>query len=342
MGKVFVRSKKIVFANNKGGVGKTTLCFNIGVELAKAGYRVCFIDLDPQANLTRICLGDKIFGDSSYKTVYNVLKGVIEGGGDIDTDIAPMKLSNKIFEDIEIYVLPGDLRLSVFENSLQTAMIEAKSGNPIGYFRTSALQRYIDRLGVNKDFDIFLIDTGPSLGLLNNVIFLSSDYFIVPMMPDSFSVQGIENLGTVFSAWKKEWDITGRNLAKHNNITSDKVLDGAGIFLGYIINQYNIKNGNPLKDQQKWILEIPEKVKIFLSEKHCKNGLVELSYKTEIGRLKDAGKLTPLGQIVGKSIPDITRKEIGDKHHGTMQSQEVVKEELKKIGIEISNRLHKY
>lgn len=150
MGAQFIRSKKVVFANNKGGVGKTTWCFNIGVELAKKGYKIGLIDLDPQTNLTRMSLGDKVFEEKKYSTIYNVLDGVIEGGKDINFDINPIKLSNEIFKDLEIYILPGDLKLSMFENDLQTAMIEARGGKPVGYFRTSVIQRYIDKLGYKR------------------------------------------------------------------------------------------------------------------------------------------------------------------------------------------------
>ena len=57
----FVRSKKLTFFNNKGGVGKTTLGYNVAVKFAEQGYKVCLVDLDPQCNLTRLCLGDQAF-----------------------------------------------------------------------------------------------------------------------------------------------------------------------------------------------------------------------------------------------------------------------------------------
>ena len=47
----FPRSKKIIFVNNKGGVGKTTLAFNCGVAFAEKGYKTVLVDLDPQCNL---------------------------------------------------------------------------------------------------------------------------------------------------------------------------------------------------------------------------------------------------------------------------------------------------
>jgi chromosome partitioning protein len=337
----FVRTRKVMFTNNKGGVGKTTLCFHIGVEIAKKGYSVLLVDLDPQCNLSNIALGDDYYEKEEPKnTIYNVIEPVDIGNGDVNMTIQPIKLPK--YENLDISIIPGDLFLSGFETSLQTALSDARSGIKNGYFRTSALQRYINKLSLNNGYDILLIDTGPSLGLLNNVVFLMSDYFVVPMMPDSFSVRGIKNLGRVFTEWKRVWDITARQLAKDQGIASDLILDGKGIFLGYMINSYKSRKGNPIKDQQKWLQEIPNKVKTFLSEKHCRNGLVELSHKCMIGMLKDMGKLAPLAQIENKAMQDITRKEIGDKHYGTIKSQQQGSEDISNLVDEFLLRLSKY
>ncbi|HCC84686.1 MAG TPA: cobyrinic acid a,c-diamide synthase, partial [Candidatus Pacebacteria bacterium] len=57
----FSRSKKLLFANNKGGVGKTTLAFNSALAFAKQGYKTVLVDLDPQCNLSRLAQGDVWF-----------------------------------------------------------------------------------------------------------------------------------------------------------------------------------------------------------------------------------------------------------------------------------------
>ena len=333
----FPISKKILFTNNKGGVGKTTLSYNCANELAERGYKVCLVDLDPQSNLTRLALGEQFYNQKQGETIYNILQGIIEGGSDINLKIKPTMVNTKN----NLYIIPGDLRLSVFENSLISSISEARMGNVRGFLHSSSISRYIDEIGLSDKFDVFICDTGPSLGLLNNIIFLTCDYFVVPMMPDSFNVQGIENLGTVFKLWKDSWDMTKR-LAQQQKISSEKILNGDALFLGYVINSYNIRNGLPIKDQQKWMNAIPENVKKNLSEKHCKNGLVELSWKNSIGKLKDLGKISPLSQIKSKPIKDIGRKDVGDKHFGTMNSLKKGQEELIVIINELEKRLIKY
>jgi len=91
---------------------------------------------------------------------------------------------------------------------LATAYVQAAAGQQLGYFQTSAIDRFLREKGLNEEVDIFIIDTSPSLSLLNRIIFLGSDYFVVPLTPDAFSVQGIENLGNVFETWKNNWKTT--------------------------------------------------------------------------------------------------------------------------------------
>src|SRR3989338_4986359 len=110
----FTRSKKLIFSNNKGGVGKTTLAFNCAVSFAKAGYKTAIIDLDPQCNITRLSMGqdfyEKTLFSQSEKTIYDVLKGVIEGGADIDLSVQflPVRTSKNLF------LLKGDIKLSAY------------------------------------------------------------------------------------------------------------------------------------------------------------------------------------------------------------------------------------
>lgn len=115
----YARSKKLTFFNNKGGVGKTTLAFNVAVEFAKKGYKTVLIDLDPQCNLTRLALGDEYYDNTIFsatsKTIYDILRGVIRGGADIDLDV---QFEQAKAAPENLYLLRGDLRLSEYENIL--------------------------------------------------------------------------------------------------------------------------------------------------------------------------------------------------------------------------------
>ena len=94
----FTRTKKLLFANNKGGVGKTTLAFNCAMSFAKQGYKTVLVDLDPQCNLSRLAMGDNKFEKTLFsqadKDIHDVLKGVIEGGTEIDLSVPFLPVSN--------------------------------------------------------------------------------------------------------------------------------------------------------------------------------------------------------------------------------------------------------
>ncbi len=323
----FSRTKKLLFANNKGGVGKTTLAFNCAVSFAKQGYKTVLVDLDPQCNLSRLALGDNQYAgtlfSSAYKDISNVLLGIVEGGADIDLKVPfiPITQSNE-----NLFLMKGSVNLSLYENLLVTAYGQAASGQRLGYFQTSAIDRFLREKGLQEEIDIFVIDTSPSLSLLNRIIFLGADYFVVPMMPDAFSVQGIENLGTILEQWKQNWKITGKALS--GDTENKFVLSGDGLFLGYIVNSYNVYGKQPIKDHRHWIEEIPLKVKKFLSEKHGRNGLVEASWKNPLQIIQDYGRIPAKCQEIGVAIFDLDPALVEDAHVGTKENIEKSKEEF--------------
>jgi len=337
----FTRTKKLLFANNKGGVGKTTLAFNCAMSFAKRGYKTILVDLDPQCNLSRLALGDdhyeKTLFSSAEKDISDVLRGVVEGGSDIDVSVPfiPIAKSEK-----NLFLLKGSVDLSLYENLLVTAYGQAASGQQLGYFQTSAIDRFLRERGLKDEVDIFVIDTSPSLSLLNQIIFLGADYFAVPMMPDAFSVQGIENLGSIFEKWKQNWKVTGKALS--GDTESKFVLSGDGLFIGYIVNSYNVYGKQPIKDHRRWIEEIPKKVKEFLSERHGRNGLVEKSWKNSLAEIQDYGRIPAKCQELGVAIFDLDPALIEDIHLGTKENIEKSKEEFSGLSDKIVKILSEY
>jgi len=338
----FTRTKKLVYFNNKGGVGKTTLAYNTAVQFAQMGYKTVLVDLDSQCNLSKLALGpifEKNLFSGSLQTIYTVLNGVVKGGADIDMTVQ--------FEEVgstgNLFILPGSLKLSEYENSLISAYGEAAQGSERGYFSTSAIDRFLATKGLAEEIDIFIVDTSPNLSLLNRIIFLGSDYFVTPLMPDAFSVQGIENLGTTFEEWKDNWKKTAKVLARDKGISHDKVLDGEGLFIGYVVNSYNQYSKKPIKSNEEWIEKIPAYIKEYLSEKHCRNGLVEESWKNPLALIKDYGQLPPLAQIANKAIfnlDPVIDDFAGIK--GTEENLEQSREEFLQFSKNILSVLEKY
>ncbi len=337
----FPRPKKLVFCNNKGGVGKTTLAFHVGVELSKKGFKTALVDLDPQGNLTLQTLGHTFYEDNllsrATKTAYDVLEPKLSGKGDIDLSVELTHVRAGLF------ILPGDIQLSLYENLLLTGYNDAAAGNMRGYSDTSAIDRYLNQIGAREEIDVFVIDTSPSLGVLNRVIFLGADYFIVPVTPDSYSVQGVKNLGTVFEDWKKHWKNTARAAIVAAKTPADHVLQGDALFIGYIINSFNVYAERALRRQEDWLKKIPEEVKTSLSEKHCRNGLVEQSWKNPIGAMQDLGQLTAISMELNLAVQEFEKGRVKELNlKGTGELQEKASQEIEKMTDNILNVLERY
>ena len=227
-------SKLISLFNNKGGVGKTTYLYHIAHCIAARGKKVLMVDCDSQCNLTAYSLSDaaienawKPDGNSIYRSIERVARGL----GDI-YNRAPVQLRDSL------YLLPGDLLLSDFEDLLGDTWNAARGGAETSLRVQSAIYRVIQASAQKIEADIVLVDLGPNLGALNRAVLGGSDFIIIPVAPDLFSIRGTENLGSKLVTWRKEWDQC--NVAWTNN--AFEIPKGAPKFLGYVIQQHNIRD----------------------------------------------------------------------------------------------------
>jgi chromosome partitioning protein len=157
--------KKIVFLNQKGGVGKTTSALNIGAGLAKLGKKVLLIDFDPQGSLT-CSLG--IETSQLDKTIYELLKQEV-------------LFEEVVIEKNNISLLPASISLSAFDNDF--------SHLPEKEF---ILKRALNT--IPNTFDYILIDCPPSLGLLTINALASVEEVIIPVQTEFLALQGLSQL----------------------------------------------------------------------------------------------------------------------------------------------------
>lgn len=223
--------------NNKGGVGKTTYMYHVAHILAERGNKVLMVDCDSQCNLTAYSLKDadirKAWADDG-NSIFRNIEPVYRTTGDIRSR-APSKVTNARGD---LFIVPGDLRLSDFEDRLGDTWNSAKGGSEPDIRAQSAIHRYIHAAADKINADLVLIDLGPNLGALNRAVLASSDYFITPVAPDLFSIQGTENLGNKLVAWRKDWDQTNAAwTGAHLSIPA-----GAPTYLGYVIQQHNVRS----------------------------------------------------------------------------------------------------
>jgi len=231
--------KIISVFNNKGGVGKTTYMYHIAHLLEKQDKTVLLVDLDSQCNLSSYSLSDselkKSWSTGRGNSIWNAIEPVYEGLGDVR-----QRQPTLVKTDYpNLYIVPGDILLSNFEDSLGDTWSSAKGGAAPALRVQSAIYRYIKWAAEKVSADVVMLDLGPSLGALNRSVLAASDFFIVPMSPDLFSIRGTKNLGEKLAVWRKDWDQC--NDASTASIDLPK---GAPIFLGYVMQQHNIRRNS--------------------------------------------------------------------------------------------------
>lgn len=234
--------KIITLFNHKGGVGKTTLTYNIAWSLCEQGKKVLMIDADPQCNLTEFVYGtddDTIATDN----IYTYLRPYINP---IPGEQLPTK--NYLKEKKEnLTLLPGSIRFAEYESdiSLSMAGIQALRNIPTSFYDS------IKKLGA--EFDYVLIDLSPSLSATNELMLMMSDYFITPASPSIFSLQALNNLGDIFRRWN-------RDLSKFDFFNAKKLPQ----FLGVVFQNYrpytraNEENTKSSQRFQERLLELNE------------------------------------------------------------------------------------
>ncbi|HVY75207.1 MAG TPA: ParA family protein [Puia sp.] len=220
--------KIISLFNNKGGVGKSTLAFHLSNILAEMGHKTLIIDLDPQCNVT-ICGMDEEtlhtiwteedefiedFGSTVKKmpqgdyerflrnprTIHFLLKPTEDGQGELPTIPPPLRLINNLD------LIPGRLTIHKYENKISERWSGAYSGDPLAIRTITNIRTIAEEYARVHNYEFIIIDTSPSLGALNKVIISTVDGFLIPALPDMFSMYGIRNIGSALKQWSKEFN----------------------------------------------------------------------------------------------------------------------------------------
>ncbi|WP_329605233.1 ParA family protein [Undibacterium hunanense] len=167
-------------------------------------------------------------------SIWNAIERVYSGMGDI-RQRRPTVI-NPAYPNL--YLVPGDITLSNYEDRLGDTWNSAKGGDEPALRVQSAIYRYILWCAREINADIVMLDLGPNLGSLNRAVLSGSDYFIVPMSPDLFSIKGTENLGNKLVMWRQNWDQCNTSWTG----TGLEIPSGLPTFLGYVMQQHNIRD----------------------------------------------------------------------------------------------------
>jgi len=335
--------KIISIFNNKGGVGKTTLAYHLAHILAEMGKKVLILDLDPQCNMSLYGMPEEDLetiwkaeesiienGFDSVKrqmkeaefnslfkttrTIHFLLKSVEDGISDFDKLPPPFKVASNLD------LIPGRLTLFMYENKIAERWTGMFLGEPLSIRTVTRIRKLAELYSVKHQYDFIIIDTSPNLGVLNKVIISTVDGFIIPCLPDMFSLYGIKNIGKALTKWQRDFSTCFSIISPEKRTAfPPKTVR----FLGYTI--YNAKKRSDKLDQSglakahhNYARQIPDAIKKHIAEdvrKHLSEKMVE----TPIGEsavLHGHNTLTNMAQKYKKpmwKLPDYEDLESKDK-----------------------------
>jgi len=237
-------AKIISVFNNKGGVGKTILTWNIGDALARRGKKVLLVDFDPQCNLSLAVLGEKTFGEKLPTqnipygaTVRAYLQRFLQGTGGSEVFLQHGE-KGKTHQDVKL--IAGDFWLNNYGESLSVG----------GDLLTgTGISRYVVLVNMVKaaakvngtEFDFVLIDLPPSFGPLVRAALYSSDYYIVPCTSDTFSAYCVSLIGEMLPRFTDDWKMGVERFKKDNPNFTDFDKLGCPKFAGWIFNGFDTR-----------------------------------------------------------------------------------------------------
>lgn len=292
---------RLAIFNHKGGVGKTTLTVNIGAALAEQGYRVLLVDTDPQCNLTAYLVESNVVDDlldssdsEDGQTIWSAVKPVSEALGTFRA-VQPIETSIAA----NVFLIPGDIRLSEFEVDLGDFWGECLQRKARGFRGTTAISELVTAISERLDIDFVLYDSGPNIGPLNRAVLLDCDHFVVPVACDLFSLRALKTLGRTLVDWISQWD-TIMALAP----ASTTLLSGQPQFIGYVPEGFRVYGGAPTRDHAAFLVQIDKEIRsqIVSILRDYSQDLVYHGSDYRLGEFKNFGALAPSAQRDGQVL----------------------------------------
>ena len=226
--------------NNKGGVGKSTIAWNLADALGHRGHRVLLVDFDPQCNLSIAMLGEKYFVNTLARqnqpygqTIRSFLQRFLQNTGGEEVFLHRAEATHQ-----NVALVAGDFWLNIYADSLN---VGADLLTGTGLSRYVALKQIVTAAEMKDEnsFDFVLVDLPPSFGALVRAAFYSSDYYIVPCTSDNFSVYCVGLIGQMVPSFVRDWGIgLDRFQLSNPNYTEFDDL-GHPVFAGWVFNGFD-------------------------------------------------------------------------------------------------------
>jgi cellulose biosynthesis protein BcsQ len=323
-------ASRLTIYNHKGGVGKTTLSVNVGAALAEMGKNVLLVDSDPQCNLTSYFFDDDFVNHlldhsdrKDGRTIWTAISPVMAGTGGVRL-VDP-------FETVvpRLLLLPGDIRLSEFEQALGDAWTDCFKRRLGGIRATCSLSALISDLAEKFKIDFVMYDTGPNIGPLNRVLLLDCDYFIVPVACDLFSVRALATLGQTLKSWILDWETI-------SSLAPDGVymLRGKPTFLGYVPQRFKVYGQTMAQAPSYYFRKVQKQLYSDLigvlrqvDPSLAPSGVSD----AKLGQIKEFGTLVQLAQRQGVPLSQVSGGTPGQKDEALKAFTEIAKGIVQKV-----------
>lgn len=332
----------LTFFNNKGGVGKTSLIYHLAWMYASLRKRIVVADLDPQANLTAAFLTEDEIEElwtepNPGLTIFQCVHPLM-GIGDIQSPVL-LNIST------DLYLLPGDVGLSGFEDALSGEWPKSMGDNnlyrPMRILSSfwAAMQMAAEKIQA----DLILVDIGPNLGAINRSVLIATDYVVIPLAADLFSIQGLRNLGPTLRSWRNLWGRRQENWRESGEMRNypDFLLpEGSMRPIGYLCQQPGIRLDRPVRAYDKWIHRIPVVYRESVLGVH--NQEIPSPDPEFLATIKHYRSLIPMGQEYRKPIFNLTPADgAAGSHASAVQNarqdfQDLARRIAGKIGMQIN------
>ncbi len=313
-----------------------SLLYHTAYMFAELGHTVLAVDLDPQSNLSQMFLEEYRLMEivDSRQTIKHALRDIEKKQGDI-LEAHVERINSHLF------LLPGDLELSLIEDNLSKEWYECLTGEWYPFALQSAFYRIIKKVVEKYDIDYVFIDVGPNFGAVNRAALLSSDYLIVPSTSDLFSLKGLSNIGERVESWFKEWE---KRLRERKEDTKALALPTHKIHpLGYVLMQHGVTSRRPVKSYKKFADRIPE---IFRASFMLSQAEQSLSFETDpycLATIKHYNSLMPMAMEARKPMFMLQTADgaIGAHYNAVRRVYQDFKELSEKIIAHIARHLQK-
>lgn len=244
--------------NHKGGVSKTTTSFNLGWAIAERGLSVLLVDADPQCNLTGMTLElsgrddlEGFYRDNPEGNIYTALRPAFGGEPRPVQPAKPVATRHP-----RMSLLAGHIDIATYEPELSMAH-KLLGAMPVLANLPGAIGYLIRKTAEAIEADIVIVDMSPSVGALNQNIWMHSDFFIVPTSPDYFCLMAIDSLAAVLPSWHA----TAATIRSQQGAITYKIPDSNPKFIGMISQRYRPRSGKPASAFQSWIDQISSRVR---------------------------------------------------------------------------------